>query len=116
MGARPSDRRLTPADQVVMGVEEEFPLVALETRSAVPRVPELLDELQELGGDAFAAELKPSIIETNSQPTSDLADLRTAVRRLRGMLAHIADERALGVVGAGSVPLLDGSADGITPS
>ena len=116
MGVRPSDRRLTPADEVVMGVEEEFHLVDLETRSAVPRVPELLDELQALDGEAFAPELKPSIIETNSQPTSDLADLRTDLVRLRGMLAHIADSRGLGVVGAGSVPLIDGSAEGITPS
>jgi carboxylate-amine ligase len=99
-----------------MGVEEEFHLVDLETRSAVPRVPELLGELQDLDGDAFAAELKPSIIETNSRPTSDLAHLRTDLVRLRGMLAHIAEERGLGVVGAGSVPLIDGSAQGITPS
>lgn len=99
-----------------MGVEEEFHLVDLESRSAVPRVPELLDELQVLDGEAFAAELKPSIIETNSRPTSDLADLRTDLVRLRGMLANIADERGLGVVGAGSVPLIDGSATGITPS
>ena len=99
-----------------MGVEEEFHLVDLESRSAVPRVPELLDELQALDGEAFAPELKPSIIETNSQPTSDLADLRTDLVRLRGMLAHIADSHGLGVVGAGSVPLIDGSAEGITPS
>ena len=116
MGARPPDRRLTPAGEVVMGVEEEFHLVDLESRSAVPRVPELLDELQALDGEAFAPELKPSIIETNSQPTSDLADLRTDLVRLRGMLAHIADSHGLGVVGAGSVPLIDGSAEGITPS
>jgi carboxylate-amine ligase len=79
-------------------------------------VPELLDELHDLDGEAFAAELKPSIIETNSRPTTDLADLRTDLVRLRGMLAHIADSRGLGVVGAGSVPLIDGSAEGITPS
>lgn len=116
MGARSSDRRLTPARDVVMGVEEEFHLVDLETRSVVPRVPELLDELQALDGNAFAVELKPSIIETNSRPTSDLADLRTDLVRLRGILAHIADEHGLGVVGAGSVPLMEGSAEGITPS
>jgi len=116
MGARPSDRRLAPAHEVTLGVEEEFHLVDLETRSAVPRVPELLDELQALDGEAFAAELKPSIIETNSRPTTDLADLRTDLVRLRGVLAHIADSRGLGVVGAGSVPLIDGSAEGITPS
>ncbi|MDD7942088.1 glutamate--cysteine ligase [Actinomycetospora lutea] len=107
---------LTPARDVVLGVEEEFHLVDLETRSAVPRVPELLDELQSLDGEAFAAELKPSIIETNSRPTADLSDLRTDLVRLRGMLAHIADARGLGVVGAGSVPLIDGSSQQITPS
>lgn len=99
-----------------MGVEEEFHLVDLETRSVVARVPELLDELQSLDGDAFAAELKPSIIETNSRPTADLSDLRSDLLRLRGMLAHVADARGLGVVAAGSAPLMDGSAEGITAS
>src|SRR3954454_2763719 len=107
---------LGSARDVVVGVEEEFHLVDLESRCAVPRVPELLDELTALDGEAFAAELKPSIIETNSRPTTDLSDLRSDLVRLRGMLAHIADERGLGVVGTGSVPLVDGSAEGITPS
>jgi carboxylate-amine ligase len=107
---------LGSARDVVVGVEEEFHLVDLESRCAVPRVPELLDELTALDGEAFAAELKPSIIETNSRPTTDLSDLRSDLVRLRGMLAHIADERGLGVVGTGSVPWVDGSAHGITPS
>ncbi|MDL5159950.1 carboxylate--amine ligase/circularly permuted type 2 ATP-grasp protein [Actinomycetospora termitidis] len=101
---------------VVLGVEEEFHLVDLESRNAVPRVPEMLDELAALDADAFAAELKPSIIETNSDPTSSLADLRTDLLRLRRMLSSMAETRGLGVVGAGSVPLVDGSALGITPS
>lgn len=82
----------------------------------MPRVPELLDELTAPDGEAFAAELTPSIIETTSRPTSDLSDLRFDLVRLRGMLAHIADQRGLGVVGAGSIPMVDGSAHGITPS
>lgn len=104
------------ARDVVVGVEEEFHLVDLGTRCAVPRVPELLDELTAPDGEAFAAELTPSIIETTSRPTSDLSDLRFDLVRLRGMLAHIADQRGLGVVGAGSIPMVDGSAHGITPS
>jgi len=107
-----------PAGDVVLGVEEEFHLVDLESRRAVPRVPELLDDLQSLDADAggpFAAELKPSIIETNSRATTDLSALREDLVRLRGTLSSIAEIRGLGVVGAGSVPLVDGSTPGITP-
>src|ERR1700712_108443 len=111
-----ADERIAAAGSVVLGVEEEFHLVDLETRSAVPRVPELLDELAALDADAFAAELKPSIIETNSDPTSSLTDLRADLVRLRKMLSSLAHTRGLGVVGAGSVPLVDGSALGITES
>lgn len=111
-----AEERIAAARDVVLGVEEEFHLVDLGTRSAVPRVPELLDELAALDADAFAAELKPSIIETNSDPTSSLTDLRADLLRLRRMLSSMAEERGLGVVGAGSVPLVDGSAEGITAS
>jgi glutamate---cysteine ligase / carboxylate-amine ligase len=111
-----AEERIAAARDVVLGVEEEFHLVDLETRSAVPRVPELLDELAALDADAFAAELKPSIIETNSDPTSSLTDLRADLLRLREMLSTMARERGLGIVGAGSVPLVDSSAAGITAS
>jgi carboxylate-amine ligase len=104
------------ARDVVLGVEEEFHLVDLETRCAVPRVPELLDELAALDADAFAAELKPSIIETNSDPSASLTDLRADLVRLRKILTSLTRTRGLGVVGAGSVPLVDGSALDITES
>jgi glutamate---cysteine ligase / carboxylate-amine ligase len=104
------------ASGVVLGVEEEFHLVDLESRCAVPRVPEMLDELAALDADAFAAELKPSIIETNSDPTASLTDLRADLVRLRRMLSSLAQERGLGIVGAGSVPLVTGSPSEITPN
>src|ERR1700712_1691882 len=111
-----AEQRTGAARDVVLGVEEEFHLVDLDSRCAVPRVPEMLDELAALDADAFAAELKPSIIETNSDPTPSLTDLRADLVRLRRMLSSLAEERGLGVVGAGSVPLVDASAGGITES
>ncbi len=110
------DDGIAAARDVVLGVEEEFHLVDLGTRSAVPRVPELLDELAALDADAFAAELKPSIIETNSDPTASLTDLRADLLSLRSTLSTMARERGLGIVGTGSVPLVDSAADGITAS
>ncbi len=100
-----AEQRIAAARDVVLGVEEEFHLVALATRGAVPRAPELLDELAALDAYASAAELEPSIIETSSDPTSSLTDLRTDLLRLRRTLSTTARERGLGVVGAGSVPL-----------
>ena len=48
-----------------IGVEEEFHLVDVRTRRAVPAVD---DMLARLGGESFAPELQRSLIEANTLP------------------------------------------------
>ncbi len=87
-----------------IGVEEEFHLVDLQTRSAAPAVEAMLDQLD---GDSFAPELQRSLVEANTLPCESLDELRAELCRLRRRLNEVADPLGLGVVAAGTVPLVD---------
>ena len=87
-----------------IGVEEEFHLVDLQTRRATPAVDAMLDQLD---GDSFAPELQRSLVEANTVPCESLDELRAELRRLRRRLNEVADPLGLGVVAAGTVPLVD---------
>ncbi|HEY6422174.1 MAG TPA: carboxylate--amine ligase/circularly permuted type 2 ATP-grasp protein [Pseudonocardiaceae bacterium] len=87
-----------------IGVEEEFHLVDLQTRRAAPAVDALLAELD---GDSFARELQRSLVEANTLPCESLDKLREELFRLRRRLNEVADPLGLGVVAAGTVPLVD---------
>lgn len=94
------DSLVTP----LIGVEEEFHLVDLRTGRATPAVGAMLAQLD---GDSFAPELQRSLIEANTLPCASLDDLRAELRRLRRRLNEVADPLGLGVVAAGTVPLVD---------
>ncbi|MGH3872656.1 MAG: glutamate--cysteine ligase [Pseudonocardiaceae bacterium] len=87
-----------------IGVEEEFHLVDLHTRAAVPAVDAMLAQLD---GDSFAPELQRSLVEANTVPCDSLDELRAELCRLRRRLNEVADPLGLGVVAAGTVPLVD---------
>jgi glutamate---cysteine ligase / carboxylate-amine ligase len=87
-----------------IGVEEEFHLVDLQTRRAVPAVDAMLAQLD---GDSFAPELQRSLVEANAVPCESLDELRAELRRLRRRLNEVADPLGLGVVAAGTVPLVE---------
>ncbi|HEV7452683.1 MAG TPA: carboxylate--amine ligase/circularly permuted type 2 ATP-grasp protein, partial [Pseudonocardiaceae bacterium] len=87
-----------------IGVEEEFHLVDLRTRRAVPAVNALLAQLD---GDSFAPELQRSLVETNTSPCESLDELRADLCRLRRRLNEVAEPLRLGVVAAGTVPLVN---------
>jgi carboxylate-amine ligase len=87
-----------------IGVEEEFHLVDLQTRRATPAVDDMLAQLD---GDSFAPELQRSLVEANTAPCDSLDELRAELCRLRRRLTEVADPLGLGVVAAGTVPLVD---------
>lgn len=95
----------------MLGVEEEFHVVDLETRRAAPEVDALLAQLD---GDEFAPELQRSLVETNTPVCATLDELREHLRRLRATLEATASPLGLGVVAAGTVPLADQSSDAIS--
>ncbi|MDT7714184.1 MAG: glutamate---cysteine ligase / carboxylate-amine ligase [Pseudonocardiales bacterium] len=87
-----------------IGVEEEFHLVDLQTRRASPAIDAMLDQLD---GDSFAPELQRSLVEANTLPCESLDELRGELCRLRRRLNEVAEPLGLGVVSAGTVPLVD---------
>jgi carboxylate-amine ligase len=87
-----------------IGVEEEFHLVDLQARKAVPAADALLAQLD---GDSFAPELQRSLVEANTVPCESLDELRAELCRLRRRLNEVAAPLGLGVVAAGTVPLVD---------
>ena len=94
-----------------LGVEEEFHVVDLETRRSAPEVDALLAQLD---GAEFAPELQRSLVETNTPVCATLDELRGHLRRLRGTLESVAEPLGLGVVAAGTVPLVDLDGDDIS--
>jgi carboxylate-amine ligase len=92
------------SDLPQIGVEEEFHVVDLESRRAAPEVDALLAKL---AGHEFAPELQRSLVETNTPPCRTLDDLREHVQRLRRTLEKAARPLGLGVVAAGTVPLVE---------
>jgi glutamate---cysteine ligase / carboxylate-amine ligase len=90
--------------ELAIGVEEEFHVVDLETRHSAPEVDALLAALD---GEEFAPELQRSLVETNTPVCQGLDELRGHLQRLRGRLASAAEPHGLGVVAAGTVPLVD---------
>lgn len=90
--------------ELQIGAEEEFHVVDLETRRSTPEVDALLGQLD---GEEFAPELQRSLVETNTPVCGTLDELRAHLQRLRARLAEAAEPHGLGVVAAGTVPLVN---------
>jgi carboxylate-amine ligase len=99
------------SDLPLLGVEEEFHVVDLESRRAAPEVDALLAKLD---GAEFAPELQRSLVETNTPVCGTLDELRAHLKRLRGRLQAVAEPLGLGVVAAGTVPLAEPDGDAIS--
>ncbi|MGI8330553.1 glutamate--cysteine ligase [Actinomadura scrupuli] len=97
---------------MAVGVEEEFHTVDLETRRLMPRADSLL---QQLPADRFSGELQRSVVETNSRPFIRLVDLVEDLAALRRGVVAAAEPLGLGIVAAGTVPIVDLEALKVTP-
>nr|WP_269328577.1 carboxylate--amine ligase/circularly permuted type 2 ATP-grasp protein [Kineosporia babensis] len=87
-----------------LGVEEEFHVVDLLSRELVAQAPKLLEHLPT---DTYSDELQRSVVESNTPVCGTLADLRQALVDTRRALVEVATPMGLGVVAAGTVPLVD---------
>ena len=99
-------------EAVALGVEEEFHTVDLETRRLMPRADSLL---QQLPPERFGSELQRSVVETNSRPMVRLVDLVEDLAALRRGVVAAAESLGLGIVAAGTVPIVDLEALKVTP-
>ncbi|MEV6595687.1 carboxylate--amine ligase/circularly permuted type 2 ATP-grasp protein [Actinoplanes sp. NPDC051346] len=98
---------------LTLGVEEELHVVDLRTRELVPRAPEVLEQL---GGEHYSAELHRSVVETNTPVAAGLDDLRRGIVTLRREAIGVAESLGLGLVAAGTVPVVDLDALPVTPT
>src|SRR3954469_10523254 len=98
---------------LTLGVEEELHVVDLETRELVPRAPEVLGRLNP---DSYSPELHRSVVETNTAVCGTLDDLRDGLVRLRRRAIGVAEGLGLGLVAAGTVPLVDLDRLSVTPT
>jgi len=98
---------MSDARIAAVGVEEEFHILDLGTRQLVPEAGGILAALPE---DRFAAELLKSVVETNSKPCRDLAELRADLLDLRRLLVAAAEPLGLGPAASGTVPIVDADA------
>ncbi|HLL68912.1 MAG TPA: carboxylate--amine ligase/circularly permuted type 2 ATP-grasp protein [Micromonosporaceae bacterium] len=98
---------------VTVGVEEEFHVVDRDTRELVPRAAELLDRLP---AEWYTPEMHRSVVETNTKVCHTLDELRADLVRLRQRAVAVADTAGLGLVAAGTVPLVDLDGLSITPT
>ncbi|WP_229069593.1 carboxylate--amine ligase/circularly permuted type 2 ATP-grasp protein [Actinoplanes sp. DH11] len=98
---------------LTLGVEEELHVVDLSTRELVPQAPEILDRLD---AAHFSAELHRSVVETNTPVSATLDGLRTGIAERRRTAIAVAESLGLGLVAAGTVPLVDLDRLPVTPT
>ena len=103
----------TVSPDLTLGVEEELHVVDLATRELVPRAPEVLARLDDAN---FSAELHRSVVETNTPVAAGLDDLRAGIVGLRREAIGVAESLGLGLVAAGTVPLVDLESLPVTPT
>jgi carboxylate-amine ligase len=92
-----------------IGVEEELLLVDLDDGtprpSAGPVVGSADRQQTDTGAGEVEKELKREQVESNSEPTADLDELRADLHQLRRRLADAAGSNGLGVAALGTSPL-----------
>ncbi|MBM2622871.1 carboxylate--amine ligase/circularly permuted type 2 ATP-grasp protein [Actinoplanes sp. LDG1-06] len=103
----------TKSNGLDLGAEEELHVVDLVTRELVPRAQDILDQLNP---EHFSAELHRSVVETNTPVAATLDGLRDAIVGRRRTAIQVAESLGLGLVAAGTVPLVDLESLPVTPT
>ena len=110
---RASAEHATTSPDLTLGVEEELHVVDLVTRELVPRAPEVLAQLDP---GHFSAELHRSVVETNTPVSITLDGLRDGIVARRRAALGVAESLGLGLIAAGTVPLVDLESLPVTPT
>ena len=81
---------------LTLGAEEELHLIDLQSRKLVPRAPQILARLPEVG---YSAEIQRSTVETNTEVVDSLAGLRAELLRLRRGIVEVAAPEQIAIPG-----------------
>lgn len=108
-----ANRVSDPGELRNLGVEEEFHVVDLLSRELVAQAPKVLEHLP---AEAYSDELQRSVVESNTPVCASLSELRAELVRSRRLLVGVAEPMGLGIVAAGTVPLVDALQLSVTPN
>ncbi len=103
--------------QITLGIEEEFFLVDPETRDLVADPgPGILEECRRNAGDhGVTTEFLRAQVETTSRVCRSVAEVRTALRETRGIVAAAAARHGASIVAASTHPFAAWRAQMTTP-
>jgi len=99
---------------LTLGIEEEYQIIDPETRELRSYITELLEDDHMVLGE-IKPELHQSIVEVGTNVCRTPAEVRTELRRLRGMVMGLAARKNLKVVAAGTHPFSSWMTQEITP-
>jgi hypothetical protein len=89
---------VSEADEVLVGVEEEFLLVDVETRRPAPRIAGVIGDAVALAGDQAQEELHKAQIELATSPHLTLPELRDDLVSLRQKMVEAAGNHGCAIV------------------
>jgi len=89
---------------LTIGIEEEYQIIDPETRELTSYISEILDQGAVVFRDQVKPEFLQSQIETGSHVCRNIKEARAEVKRLRTMVADIADKNNRKIVAAGTHP------------
>jgi glutamate---cysteine ligase / carboxylate-amine ligase len=91
-------------EEVLVGVEEEFLLVDVESRLPAPRISRVIDDAVALAGDQAQEELHRAQIELATSPNLTLGELQDDLLALRTKMVEAASNHGAAVVAAATYP------------
>src|SRR5947209_3237642 len=92
------------ADDLTIGVEEEYQIINPETRELRPRASRMLPKAREHLGDEVTNEFYESQIEIGTPVCHTLADVRAELVRLRKGVVEAAHREKSRIAAAGTHP------------
>jgi carboxylate-amine ligase len=92
------------AEELTIGIEEEYQIIDPETRELTSYVTKILDEGAVIFRDQVKPEFLQSQVETGSHVCRNIKEARQEVTRLRRMVYDIAEKHDRKIVAAGTHP------------
>src|ERR1051325_10405360 len=107
---------MPPQPSFTLGIEEEFQVVARESRELKSHISELFAEGEKRLKEEIKREMHDPVIEVGTPICRDISHARQEVTRLRGEISRLLRENGLRIAAAGTHPISHWSNVPITPA